>query len=73
MNLWTMIVCVVALGIVSEMYRARLKAGNRSKEDRRSLDEIFVRFERFEERLANVESVLLDHEKERRFDQSLDT
>lgn len=65
MNLWTMIAIIVAIGTASEIYRARLRAGaDRSEEFFKDLTH---RIARLEERMANVETLLLDKEKTRKF------
>lgn len=71
MNLWTMIVLIVAFGAISEMYRARLKVNAKLEESQGREDELNGRIESLEERLKNLETIVLEHEKLRDFDRSL--
>lgn len=64
-GLWTGIVLIVAIGAVSEMYRARVKSG--SKETEKLYEEIIERLARLEERMANVETILFEREKADKF------
>ena len=66
MGLWTAIVIIVAIGTFSEAYRARLKAG--SKEFETYLEQLTQRMARIEERMANLETIVLEKEKERGFE-----
>ena len=65
-GLWTGIVLIVAIGAVSEMYRARVKSG--AKETVKLYEEIVARMAKIEERMANVETILFDREKAEKFD-----
>lgn len=65
-GLWTGIVLIVAIGAVSEMYRARVKSG--AKETVKLYEEIVARMAKIEERMANVETILFDREKADKFD-----
>ena len=65
-GLWTGIVLIVAIGAVSEMYRARVKSG--SKETAKLYEEIVNRMGRTEERMANVETILFEKEKADKYD-----
>lgn len=64
-GLWTGIVLIVAIGAVSEMYRARVKSS--SKEAEKLFDEITERMTKIEERMANVETILFEKEKADRY------
>lgn len=65
MSFWTAIVIIVAIVTVSEIYRARLKAtAKKSEEFQESFTE---RIERLETRMANLETIVLDKEKAKRF------
>ncbi len=66
MGFWTAIVIIVAIGTFSEVYRVRLKAG--SKEIEKLLEQLTQRMTRIEERMANLETIVLEKEKERKFD-----
>ncbi len=65
MGLWTGIVLIVAIGAVSEMYRARVKSG--SKETEKLYAEIIERMTKVEERMANVETILFEREKSEKY------
>ena len=62
-NLWTMIVAIVALGSISAMYQARLKALRPNPKDSKQISELADGLNRLETRMANVESIILDQEK----------
>lgn len=66
MSFWTAIVVIVAIGAISEIYRSRLKTG--SKEIEKFLEQLTQRVTRIEERMANMETIVLEKEKERKFD-----
>ena len=65
MNLWTAIVIIVAIGAVSEIYRSRLKASADKAEA--TFNKLAQRMARLEERMGNLETIVLEKEKERRF------
>ncbi len=66
MGFWTAVVIIVAIGTFAEVYRARLKAG--SKEVEKLLENQVERMARIEERMANLETIVLEKEKERKFE-----
>ncbi len=65
-GIWTGIVLIVAIGAISEMYRARVKSGTKIIE--KQYEDILERMVRIEERMANVETILFDKEKTDKFD-----
>ena len=65
MNLWTMIFLVCAIGILGEMYKHRITAN--AKDSVRLFEDLSKRMARQEERMANIETIVLEKEKERRF------
>ena len=65
MNLWTMIVLVTAIGIFGEMYKHRISAN--IKESKEFFDDAIKRIARLEERMANIETIVLEKVKEKRF------
>ncbi|MDA3811242.1 MAG: hypothetical protein PF518_13045 [Spirochaetaceae bacterium] len=65
-GLWTGIVLIVAIGAISEMYRARVKNG--ADKTAKLYDEISERMGRIEERMANVETILFEREKSDKYD-----
>ncbi len=66
MSFWTAIVIIVAIGSFAEVYRARLKTGAREVE--KLLESLTERMARIEERMANLETIVLEKEKERKFE-----
>jgi hypothetical protein len=66
MSFWTAIVIIVAIGSFAEIYRARLKAG--TKDIEKLLEEQMKRMARVEERMANLETIVLEKDKEKRFE-----
>ena len=71
MNLWTMIFGIVLVGVISEMYRARLKVGEKLAMALDRESELARTVEALEERMKNLETIVLEHEKLRDFDDSL--
>jgi hypothetical protein len=65
MNFFTAILGIVALGVIHDMYKARLKAD--SKGEPKMAGDINRRLDRIEERMSNVETVMLREERERDF------
>ena len=65
MNLWTMIVLIVAIGTASEIYRARLRANAEKSEG--FFHDLSRRIARLEERMANIETIVLEREKAKKF------
>ncbi len=68
MNLWTMIVIIVALAMVSEMYKYHVKYRSKSPKDQRLSELHQRRIDKLEERVINLETLVLEKEKLRRFD-----
>lgn len=62
---WTAVVIIVAIGALSAMYRAQLTANAAKAEE--AFKQLSQRLARVEERLANVESLVLDKEREEKF------
>ena len=65
MSFWTAIVIIVAIGTVSEIYRSRLKANAGKAEE--SYKKLTQRMVSLEERMANLETIVLEKEKSRKF------
>ena len=65
MSFWTAIVIIVAIGTISEIYRARLKAHAGKAEE--SYQKLTQRMASLEERMANLETIVLEKEKSRKF------
>jgi len=71
MNLWGMIFGIVFVGVISEMYRARLKTQEKIARSRVREDALTEEVRTLEERIKNLETIVLEHEKLRDFDKSL--
>jgi hypothetical protein len=65
MNFWTAIVIIVAIGTLSEIYRSRFKANAVKTEE--SYHKLTQRMVSLEERMANLETIVLEKEKIRKF------
>ena len=65
MSFWTAIVIIVAIGTLSEVYRMRLKASAQKSEE--SIKNHDRRMARLEERLANLETIILEKERAEKF------
>lgn len=61
MSFWTAIVIIVAIGTLSEIYRSRLKANAAKTEE--SYQKLTQRMVSLEERMANLETIVLEKEK----------
>ena len=66
MSFWTAVVLIVAIGAVSAVYRARIKVGSGKSEE--LIDSLSERVDRIEERMANLETIILDKEKTGKFE-----
>ena len=65
MGFWTAAVIIVAIVMLSEVYRSRLKAqANRSDEEFAKLTD---RMATLEDRMANLETIVLEKEKSDRY------
>jgi len=71
MGMWDMIAIVVGLGVVSEMYSARLKAKTRWREQGEYVEGLADRLAKIERRLANLETLVVDREKHAAFEEAL--
>jgi hypothetical protein len=60
-----MIVLIVAIGTISEIYRARLRANAEKSEG--FFQELTRRIARLEERMANIETIVLEKERAKKF------
>lgn len=65
MSFWTAVVVIVIVGVLCEMYKARLKAGRRGSDGH--FRDLSQRTDRLEERMGNIETIVLDGEKLRGF------
>jgi hypothetical protein len=60
-----MVVLIVAIGTASEIYRARLRANVEKSEG--FFQELARRIARLEERMANIETIVLEKERAQKF------
>ena len=65
MSFWTAAVIIVAIGALSTMYRARVKVGAEKPDD--AFRELAQRVEKLEERMANLETIVLEKERDKEF------
>lgn len=72
MGLWTAVVIIVGISVacatISEIYRERIRRGSLSSKQEAHMDEISDRMARLEERMANLETIVLEHEKRSKYD-----
>ena len=61
MNFWAAVVIIVAIGTISEVYRSKLKANANKSE--KIYDTMAQRIARLEDRIANLETIVLEKEK----------
>jgi cell division protein FtsL len=71
MGVFEMVAIVVVAGIIGEMYQARLKTQGKMEEQRGTVSEVSSRLAKIEQRLNNLEEIVLDREKNSRFEASL--
>lgn len=71
MNLGAMIVVVVAIVFFSQAYKAHVKAQTGGKKENAKSAELAERLRAVEKRLGNLETIVLDREKQRSFDEAL--
>ena len=65
MSFWTAIVIIVAIGALSQIFRARLKATEEKSEA--STKNLVQRVTRLEDRIANLETIVVDKERAEKF------
>ena len=71
MNLLSAIVIIVAVGCLVEIVRL-LTVKRRPKNDPevlKKIDQVFDRIKAQDERISNLETIILDQQKERKFDE----
>ena len=65
MSFWTAVVIIVAISALSQIFRARLKATEEKSEA--STNNLVQRVIRLEDRIANLETIVVDQEKAQKF------
>ena len=65
MSFWTALVIIVAISALSQIFRARLKATEEKSET--SVKNLVQRVARLEDRIGNLETILVDQERAHKF------
>ena len=65
MSFWTAAVIIVAIGAMSQIFKARLKATVDKSEA--SLNNLEQRVARLEDRIENLETIVVEKERDQRF------
>ncbi len=65
MSFWTAAVIIVAITTFGTLYRARIKANTHQSSE--NTEALLQRIERLEERMANLETLVLEKEKAKPF------
>ena len=65
MSFWTAAVIIVAMGALSKIFIARLKATEDKSEA--SAEDLAQRVARLEDRIANLETIVVDKERTQKF------
>jgi len=65
MSFWTAAVIIVAITTFGTLYRTRLKAG--AQQSNETSESLLQRIDRLEERMANLETIVLEKEKAKQF------
>ena len=65
MNTMTAVVLIVAIGTIGGLYRARIRV-NSQKADK-DFEDLSRRVSRMEDRIANLETLVLEKEKSKQF------
>ena len=65
MSFWTAAVIIVAIGALSKIFTARLKAT--ADKSKASAEDLAQRVSRMEDRIANLETIVVDKERAEKF------
>ena len=71
MGVFEMVFFIAAAGMVYAAWETWLKQRNKRFANTKGLQEFAMRLDRIEERLRNLETIVLDQERYREFDDSL--
>jgi len=66
MGFWTAVVIIVAIATGGEVYRAHIKSGGGKSEE--YFNNLSRKLARLEDRIANLEMIVLEKEKARQYD-----
>lgn len=70
-TLWTFLTIICVVAIVAGVIEKWIKYNRQDVAGRQSSTEILERFEAMERRLANIESICVEQERTRKFDDEL--
>lgn len=65
MDIWTMIVILVLIGVISDIYKSRYKKD--ADETEKSHENDSGLLSRLKDRVSNLETIILEKEREKRF------
>lgn len=65
MSFWTAAVIIVAITTFGTLYRTRIKTG--AQKSNATSESLLQRIDRLEERMANLETIVLEKEKAKQF------
>lgn len=65
MNFWTAAVVIVAIVTFGSIFRSRTKTG--TKKTDADFEDLLQRIDRLEDRMANLETIVLEKEKAKQF------
>ena len=65
MDIFTMIVIIVAIVSLNKSYRCRMRAGGRGSME--TVDHLMKYIDQLESRIDNLETIVIENEKEKRF------
>ena len=65
MSFWTAAAIIVAITTFGRLYSTRLKAG--AQQSNENSESLLQRIDRLEERMANLETIVLEKEKAKKF------
>ena len=71
MDFWIFVAFCVAAGVISEMYRARLKAKVQMAETDNHVGGLEQQLRKIEERLNNLETIVIERDRHKEFDRAL--
>ena len=65
MDFWTMIVILVLIGVISDIYKSRYKKD--TDETEKTNEDVYELLSRLKDRVANLETIILEKERDKRF------
>jgi archaellum component FlaC len=73
--LWTMVGAIaitgIVAGVIGDVMKARAKSRVSGNDLQEAMDDLAARMEKIEDRMANIESIVVESDKHRRFDEAL--